>query len=473
VNFAIAYFTKAGTFIWAPVNLATFWSSVGNTGQGMADPKVIFDSGSGRFYVIMQENTAASQSFLNVAVSKSSDPATSGASDWYFYRFNMTETVNGVNYGGDYPGLGVDAQAIYVTYNMYPSCGGCSGGIGSSFFNSQIIVLNKAALNKGTGIFASLFPGGFTLRPATVIGSYSPGNVAYFVEIGDSDTVTISALSDPLGARTFSDVEVSVADFGGSIDCGSGSTASTTCAPQAGTSQTVDTNDKRAQNALWIGGGLWVCHTAGGSDGPSKVYVHILATQGYPADTPKWIETSTFSDPSGGWTYQPAIGANDSGQVCLVYCQSSSSTFPTIMYTARNQDDVLSWDPLAVVKASTSFDNAGRWGDYGSVSGDPADGSIWITHEWIRSAAGGFNDAGAWCARVVVPPIIIYVDRDYFGQISDGSPGRPFRTIAEAYAVAPKRSIIRIAGGNYPETLTFNTTVRLERWTGIVSIGRP
>ena len=228
VNFAIAYFTKAGTFIWGPVNLTTFWSSAGNTGQGMADPKVIFDSGSGRFYVIMQENTAASQSFLNVAVSKSSDPATSGASDWYFYRFNMTETVNGVNYGGDYPGLGVDAQAIYVTYNMYPSCGGCSGGIGSSFFNSQIIVLNKAALNKGTGIFASLFPGGFTLRPATVIGSYSPGNVAYFVEIGDSNTVTISALSDPLGARTFSDVEVSVADFGGSIDCGSGSTASTT-----------------------------------------------------------------------------------------------------------------------------------------------------------------------------------------------------------------------------------------------------
>ena len=64
-----------------PVNLATFWSSVGNTGANLSDPKALYDPANGRFYVIMQEATS-SQGFLNVAVSKNSNPASSGTSDW-------------------------------------------------------------------------------------------------------------------------------------------------------------------------------------------------------------------------------------------------------------------------------------------------------------------------------------------------------------------------------------------------------
>src|SRR5947209_10120086 len=107
VNLRIAYYTKAGALIWGPTALSTFWAGVGNTGSGNSDPRVTYDRGSGRFYVIMQENLAAS-SFINVAVSKTSNPLSSTAADWWFYRLNMTEVSGGSPYGGDYPGLGVD-----------------------------------------------------------------------------------------------------------------------------------------------------------------------------------------------------------------------------------------------------------------------------------------------------------------------------------------------------------------------------
>jgi hypothetical protein len=58
-----------------------------------------------------------------VAVSRNSDPRSSGAADWIIYRLDATEyavtnAAGGVNYGGDYPGMAVDNQALYVAYRM-------------------------------------------------------------------------------------------------------------------------------------------------------------------------------------------------------------------------------------------------------------------------------------------------------------------------------------------------------------------
>jgi len=123
VNLQIFYYTKSGTLVWGPVNLPTFF--VGNTGVANhnSDPKVVFDQGSRRFFVIMQENHD-SRFWLNVAVSRSADPRTSGAGDWITYRFDATEyaggnPLGGTNYGGDYPGPAVDNQALYVSYRMF------------------------------------------------------------------------------------------------------------------------------------------------------------------------------------------------------------------------------------------------------------------------------------------------------------------------------------------------------------------
>ena len=67
----------------------------------------------------MQENSTT-QAFLNLAVSKDNNPSTSTNTEWWFYRFDITETIGATKYGADYPGFGFDGQAIYTTFNMYP-----------------------------------------------------------------------------------------------------------------------------------------------------------------------------------------------------------------------------------------------------------------------------------------------------------------------------------------------------------------
>jgi hypothetical protein len=119
VNLQISYFTKSGGLIWGPTNFQNSWRSVGNTGSGLSDPKVVFDPDTRRLFVIHQENTD-SRFWLNLAVSRSADPRTAATSDWLFYRLDATaygasNPEGGTHYSGDY----LDSRALYATYRMY------------------------------------------------------------------------------------------------------------------------------------------------------------------------------------------------------------------------------------------------------------------------------------------------------------------------------------------------------------------
>lgn len=388
VNESITYWNKSGAAIWGSVTFPTFFSSVGATGA--FDDRALYDRGAGRFYVIgLENNSSTSRSYVNLAVSKSSNPTTRTTADWYFYRVENTEVSGGTSYWGDYPGLGFDGQAVYVTVNMY--------AFGGGFLNCQVMVFNKAAITSGTGTFSSIFTGSgtgtaFTLQPASVLGSSSPGNVAYFAEtpLGSSTTVRAWALSDPLGSHTLQSFSLSVPNNGGFIDG----------APQSGTSTTVPTLSPRAQgNAFWYNGAMWFCHTAGGSSGRSIVYYYKVNLNGYPGGTPTLIESGGIDGGAGVWNYQPSIGANYLGDVGLVFSQSSSSIFPTIMYTTRLAG-AGSFDAPSVIKASPAYSNSDRWGDYASVTSDPVDESLWMIHEWSRSTSQ--HDWGTWLADITL-----------------------------------------------------------------------
>lgn len=384
VNLRIAYYSKTGSLVWGPVSLsggAGFWGGVGNLGSGNSDPRALYDPATGRFFVIMQENTTLNQAFLNLAVSKNSNPATSGSADWHFYRLNITQTVSGTNYGADYPGMGIDGQAVYITFNMY------SLPFSTAVFrNCQIIILNKADIISGTGTYALLYTpvgssNGFTLQPATALGVTSPGNKVYFGEtpLSSTTSVRVWALTDPLGSPSLSSTSITVPNHGGSTGV--------IGAPQSGTGTVVATLTPRTQgNAFWHDGSLWFCHTAGGGSGQSSVYYYKVATNNFPVGTPSLTESGFMNGGAGVWTYQGSIGGNANGDVALVYTQSSSSTFPTIMFTTR-LNAASSFDAPQVLKASPGYSNSDRWGDYASVTADPSDNSFWVTHEWAKSTA--------------------------------------------------------------------------------------
>ena len=252
-------------------------------------------------------------------------------------------------------------------------------------------MLHKSAFISGTTNYAFVnIPGGqasaFTLQPCTVIGPTSPGtNVAYFAEtlFGDSTHVRIWALNNPLGSRTLTNTMVSVPDNGGPPPF--------TGAPQPGTPITIDTLDGRTQgNAFWQNGAIWFCHTAGGNSGKSLAYYYKVNLNNYPAGTPALAEEGSIDGGSGEWTYQPSIGANANGDVGIVYSQSSATRNPTIFAATRSAAAV-SFDTPVLIKASPGYYFGGRWGDFASVTGDPVDNSLWVTHEWAKT-----TQPGAW-----------------------------------------------------------------------------
>ncbi len=136
------------------------------------DPKVIYDSQAGRFVVVTIERRdtargdAVNSSRILVAVSDHSDP--NGA--WYFLSIDSKLNISGTDYWADYPSLGVDEEAIYITNNMFTFGGGAYGG-------TRLWIINKTPLyTGGAGTFTvrNPFAGGgaaTTAQPANILGT--------------------------------------------------------------------------------------------------------------------------------------------------------------------------------------------------------------------------------------------------------------------------------------------------------------
>src|SRR5205807_967817 len=238
----------------------------------------------------------------------------------------------------------IDGQALYVAYSMYSfDPDGTLNGCGCTFTNSALLIMNKSQLLTGTPNLASLyFEGGPSAQAVTPFGG-SPGNVMYMARIWNSGGIKVYAVSDPLGARTLSSRFLSVPDRGG---------GTTNSAPQPGLPNSIDPINGRALgNASLVGGDMWFGTTRGQPGGPAVATYYRVRLNGWPASSsPTVAEEGTVGD-SSYWNYSPAVGVNLRGDVAITWTRSSSSTFTTMMYAARNATDTAFGAPQ-VVKAS-------------------------------------------------------------------------------------------------------------------------
>ncbi len=403
-----------------PVDLRTFFRSANVPDGNYCDPKVLFDTESRRFFVLMQDNATSSPywSYFFIAASKSEHPLSYSTNDWYFYRVDMAEVGN-QTLGGDYPGFGLDSRAVYVTYNMYglpmnetPNANPESWGLPAN--HVRIFVLPKAGLISGTlevhGVSA---PTGFTLQPVSPIGSSDPGNLVYFAQI-DGPAARVWRLRDPLGSRSLAAFEVPIPPTGTPL----------VGAPQKDTTIRLDTVTpfKAQGNAFWHDGSLWFCYTGANPVGRARVWYYEIRTHeaGVALPVPLLKRSGMIGDElPEAWTMQPAIGGNQFGDVCIVYTQTSGSGWPTIMYTTLSHY-ALPWEtfepPRSVIGSNGYYKSdlepgelTARWGDYATVSSDPNDGSFWICHEYSRGSASDDNWGTFW-AQIVVPHRTYYID---------------------------------------------------------------
>jgi hypothetical protein len=455
-NNGIVYHNKDGTTNWSVIPEANFFLPT-----ICCDAKGVFDPISQRFFVIAQQSTPFTNSVatnLFVNVSRSAHPLSGGTNDWMKYVF-----TTGV--GNDYPGIGIDAQALYVTYAN----------------SASWYVLNKAQLLSGStnvSPLARVFVGsppvynqGF--QAVSVIGSQNPGDVAYAVTMGTPTSVTLYAISNVLGTRTLFITNVPAPFYG------NGNLA--LFSPQPGTATRLHSGFPVVMgNAFWRNGELWLCNTVASSNQPERTLVrwYKLGTGGFPNGQATLAEWGDLDGGANTWRNHSAIGGNARGDVCVTFTQSATNAFSSFRAALRlagqsSFDEVLiraSAGALTTVLFTNNGLLAARWADYCVVSPDPEDQTFWVSHLTIPSN----NQVLTWWANITRDSLF-YVDKNAVGPEA-GIREFPWHSVRLAHTVTsgPKTFVIKPA--DYPEPtlpLRLDKNVRLENPypTGTVRIG--
>ena len=420
VNLGLEYYSKSTnhTMVWlAPLgtNLVasgtnSFWSAnAGYTSLNISDPKVVFDPESQRFFVIMQENTGT-QAFLNVAVSRNSDPRSASGGDWFFFRPEVTETwsfpvVGDKKVGIDYPGVAVDHRALTVVYNAF-ALDQINGLNGAENYGSRIFVFDKrklvAGINDAPRVWRNQAPFDLpllendttTIQPAQPIGKSDPGNRIFAVElhhqfpyVDNNWSIRLHVINDPLGSFSYQYDDVPIDSPNG--DPGGAPEPFNPAQPMTGVG--IDTGALKPISACFFDNKVWLVYTQKGDNGYSVVHwVAILPRTRESGGTILWQDGYIDAGP-GVWTYMPTLSAGPFGDLCLTYTQSSANEPPSIYYQFRPSG--APWDAPVKLQASgfstqdvDTSKNLNRWGDYAAVAIDPIDSTFWVTQEFVNAA---------------------------------------------------------------------------------------
>lgn len=426
VNVSIQFHTKTGTPLLdsvagAPVtgiSLASFFSPVAPVNLTF-DPKVIYDQHAGRFVVVTLERQdvafgdPANTSRILLAVSDDSDPN----GTWFFTAINSKVSIGGTDHWADYPGFAVDEEAVYVTANMFRffSSGGSFGG-------TRLWIVNKFAgagggfYNGGTatvGLFNPVPPGGFasTTQPAHVFGAAptSP-NVGTWLTLfsgltgGGSEFLQVVRVDNPVGPGTTTFVGPTFISMGNIDD----NNAALPDAPQSGTSELIEVNDRRTLHSVWRDNMLYVTTTidpevGDPNDGEATAHwVKLNATAGVTslADQGDIGGEDIASDTS---TFFPSIAVNGAGDVAIGFAASAPTIFPSSAYTTRTAADPPGTNTgSALLRAGLAYyirtfdappcsasPAPNRWGDYSGAALDPFDECFWIFNQHAISRGTG------------------------------------------------------------------------------------
>ena len=363
-NMAIAFYLKDGTETFS-ANLDStgnpgFFEEIGG-GTFTFDPKCFYDPIEDRFLVLALEvYEGSNEAWITIAVSDDSDP--NGL--WFKYRTWAIVNVDGSDYWVDYPGLGYDDEAFYVTGNLFRMGGG-------GFAGALYRVLPKAPLLSGdTATVFDIRRGGHASVQAAQHYGDAPG--AYFVSNRDSTRIRISAISNPTTSPSISSSNVSVPAY--SWPDG---------APNLG--GTLDTLDGRIMNALWRDGSLYTCHAVSGGAG-SVARWYRFETQNWPVSGSLSLgESGEITTLEGHDTFYPAIAANVRGDAAVVLGAARSSEYPSIRVAGRRDSDSPGTMGGLTQVAIGDAGSDGRWGDYFDMTVDPNDDTrFWFVGEYAR-----------------------------------------------------------------------------------------
>ncbi len=418
VNISIEWYAKDGTQQHSG-SLQSFFSPLSPVGDGIFDAKVIYDQYEGRFVVVTLERQDDDDGNNNgdpddtsrilLAVSATSDPN----GTWYYTDINSKVNIGGTDTWADYPGLAVDDKVVYITTNMF--------GFGSSgtYQDHYLWIVDKGTaggfyagdttnVNVNSGSAGGAYDG--TVQPAHTFGT-PPANMGTYLVLysglsdGIDEYIYVGQLTDPLGSPSI------VWDYYALGDIDDIYTAMPD-APQQGSSDTIETNDRRTLNAVWRDDALWVATTvvpgSGSDSGQATAHwvkltadgsVTLVADQGNAGGED--IAGSTY-------TFFPSVMVDSCGNMAIGFAASGSSIYPGAYYAARfASDSAGTLQSSSTLHAGTDYyyrafgGTRNRWGDYTGIALDPSNEStFWVYNEYAMNRGTSLlGEDGRWATQ--------------------------------------------------------------------------
>jgi hypothetical protein len=392
--------TSVATSILGPTSTNTLWSGFGGAcqAQNSGDPIVLYDKVAGR-WLISQFTTSLSGGFYFQCVAISTSPDATGT--YYRYAFAVPGGVF-----GDYPHFGVWTDAYYMMAHAFQSTsGGYVAALFAAMDRSKMLAGDPSATWQviQDPMEAGHMPAdldGYALPPTGAAGIFlslhTSGMFVYRMKVDfttPANTVRTLQANVPVAAATGA--------------CGGGGA----CIPQPGTTQRVGSLADRlmfraAYRNFIDHESLVISHSVDPSvtGVVSGVRWYDFRLSGPPDPTcpvyPCIYQQGTVADVANGRSrWMPSI-AMDAAENILVGYSTTGMTAGTdnqsIRYTGRARSDPPGTMTVPEVTIVTGTANNGntRWGDYTSMSVDPADDcTFWYVNQY-------FTSTSAWSTRI-------------------------------------------------------------------------
>ena len=437
LNHVMQIYDKSGNLL-ATQTLESLFGVVPTANALPVDPNILYDPFTQRFVYVSFEvagidpgpiNAANDQIRLNIAVSQTSNPL----DGWIVRSIDARTVIGGENTWSDYPGVGVDGDAIYITANMFQFDGGPDGQ--TSFAGNRLWIIDKG---DGAGGFydggvlsftkhdpvAAAGPGAVnaTLIPARFAND-SPGDLGMYLVAtsglsnGVNELVQVIHVTDPLGGPDFSVQTISLGDISNE------NLGGLPAAPQLGTSNLIGSGDARVNSgaAVWFEGKLYITSSVAPKFGPDagQITTHWIELDATAPGAVSLLQQGNIGGEDiapGTRTYHSSINVNKDGSVLINFSASGPNIYPGAYYAIRAADDPAGqFGPAQTLHVGIdhyfrnrlgegiSSQTTNRWGDFSGVGVDPVDGTtFWFFNQYAdtRGSPNASGQDGRW--RVVL-----------------------------------------------------------------------
>jgi hypothetical protein len=399
VNSHIAVFSKTGATLLAPEPTSALWAGFGDRCQTSndGDGVVLYDALGGHW--IVSQFYVHTKPYLEcVAVSTTSD----ATGTWHRYSFMTPGQGTGKSGFPDYPKLGVWPDAYYATFDLFNGNAGqgtqvCAydrakmiAGLAATEQCVQVLAPNPAPLDDST------------VLPASVEGATTPpaGSTEYLVAVPQSQSAQNTLLTWNYHVDWTTPANTVLSPLHTLAVSPYSELCNTTfdCVPQAGVTQKLDAVADRlmarlSYRNLGTRGSLVVDHAIVSGSSSGMRWYELSANAGVLG----LAQQGTVA-PDANWRWMGSISEDRLGDIAMGY-SLSGSVVPQIRYTGRLAGDPLGTMPQGEITASLGTSGAqtigNRWGDYTSMTVDPADDcTFWYANEYGTAA-------GNWATRIV------------------------------------------------------------------------